>query len=285
MVSVISCVVAFKGASKTFVKSNTYSELKSMIQLSSTKEKDVAAEKLIYDTKTGRFYERNIEEVCEEEFCLVDSDSGKLILLTKEEKERIFLDAIQSYYFKGQSGLPDEQFDQLKEDLSWEGSVLVSLNRDETLFMNAIQAYTKGKPIISDKEFDQLKLKLKENQSKIAVQSEPKCYVDTGVCKVTWAPDTVRTSSLYIPATLLITTAYIGGLYELLSTVGINLNPILALLVGAVPIRTMATALTENVFFNSPAVATGACPSCGAENRIFFGGVLGVMVSHIRCEN
>jgi hypothetical protein len=38
----------------------------------------------------------------------------------QEEKERIFLDAIQSYYFSGKSTLSDEQFDRLREDLSWE---------------------------------------------------------------------------------------------------------------------------------------------------------------------
>lgn len=40
--------------------------------------------------------------------------------------------------------------------------------------------------------------------------SEPKCYVDTGVCKVTWAPDTIRSYSLYVPAALIATTVYIG---------------------------------------------------------------------------
>jgi len=41
------------------------------------------SDKLVYDEKTGRFYERTLEEVCEDEFCLVDSSSGDLILLTK----------------------------------------------------------------------------------------------------------------------------------------------------------------------------------------------------------
>lgn len=52
--------------------------------------------------------------MCEEEFCLIDTDNGKPILLTREEKERIFLDSIQSYYFKGQNGLSDVQFDKLR---------------------------------------------------------------------------------------------------------------------------------------------------------------------------
>lgn len=80
-----------------------------------TKSKDdIAAEKLIFDTKSGRFYESRIQEICEEEFCLIDTDNGKPIMLTREEKERIFLDSIQSYYFKGQNGLSDIQFDKLR---------------------------------------------------------------------------------------------------------------------------------------------------------------------------
>jgi hypothetical protein len=80
-----------------------------------TKSKDdLAAEKLIFDTKSGRFYESRIAEICEEEFCLIDTDNGKPIMLTREEKERIFLDSIQSYYFKGQNGLSDIQFDKLR---------------------------------------------------------------------------------------------------------------------------------------------------------------------------
>ena len=43
-----------------------------------------------------------------------------------------------------------------------------------------------------------------------SVSTEPKCYVDTGVCKVTWSPDTLRTTSLYVPAVLLSTIVWIG---------------------------------------------------------------------------
>ena len=89
------------------------SSIRSLAPLQETKD-DIAADKLIFDTKSGRFYEAKIEELCAEEFCLIDTDSGKSILLTKQEKERIFLDSIQSYYFKGQNGLSDVQFDKLR---------------------------------------------------------------------------------------------------------------------------------------------------------------------------
>lgn len=53
---------------------------------------------IVYDEKTGRFFESNKEEaecIPDEEFCVVDKESGNMIRLTVEEKERIFLDALQ----------------------------------------------------------------------------------------------------------------------------------------------------------------------------------------------
>ena len=44
------------------------------------------------------------------------------MLLTTGEKERIFMDAIQSFYYNQRQMLDDDDFDKLKEDLSWEGS-------------------------------------------------------------------------------------------------------------------------------------------------------------------
>ena len=222
----------------------------------------------------GRFYERNLEEICEEEFCVLDESTGESILLTREEKERIFLDTIQQYYYGGNSSLSDEQFNRLKEDLSWEGSALVTLNRNETLFMNAIQAWNKGSPMMSDAEFDELKSSLKESGSAIAVDKEPQCWVDTGVCKVTWQLDNLRLTSLYIPAAVFSTLLFIGIADEIPGVANINILILLAL--GAVPISTLTKYITENLIFNNPTVASGPCPKCGVENRVFFGGILGV---------
>jgi len=48
-----------------------------------------------YDEATGRFYEMTGECDPVNEYCVVDEDTGKYITLTVEEKERIFLDALQ----------------------------------------------------------------------------------------------------------------------------------------------------------------------------------------------
>lgn len=52
---------------------------------------------LAYDEEMGRFFELGDDTECipDEEFCVIDKESGKAIRLTIEEKERIFLDALQ----------------------------------------------------------------------------------------------------------------------------------------------------------------------------------------------
>lgn len=60
--------------------------------------KSALKKQIAYDQATGRFFETNINEedcVPDEEFCMTDNDTGDLIRLTQEEKERIFLDALQ----------------------------------------------------------------------------------------------------------------------------------------------------------------------------------------------
>ena len=59
---------------------------------------------IAYDAKSRRFFETNLQEeecIPDEEYCVVDPESGELIRLTVAEKERIFLDALQSYYATG----------------------------------------------------------------------------------------------------------------------------------------------------------------------------------------
>jgi hypothetical protein len=48
-----------------------------------------------YDEKSGRFYETDEECIPEDEYCMIDKETGNPIRLTVEEKERIFLDALQ----------------------------------------------------------------------------------------------------------------------------------------------------------------------------------------------
>jgi len=204
---------------------------------------------LIYDPRTGRFFEKKIEEVCRDEFCTIDEKTGEQVVLTLQEKERIFVDALQAYYFDGRSVLTDDDFDKLKTDLAWEGSEYASLTRSENAFISAKSAYLKGKPIMSDEEFDALKNELKETGSKIAVNTEPKCYIDTGICTVTFTEDKFRMATLYIPPFLIATLLWIGFAYEIFEPFR-ALNPLATLLIGSPLIYAGTKVGTENVSLN-----------------------------------
>jgi len=139
-----------------------------------------ARKEIGYDEESGRFFETNIDSddcIPDEEYCILEKESGKYIRLTLEEKERIFMDALQSYYVSGRQVLNDAEFDMLKEDLAWQGSSLVNMNRQETKYLAAVQAYLKGEPIVSNEEFDALKTELMESKSPFASSKEPKCYI------------------------------------------------------------------------------------------------------------
>jgi len=249
---------------------------------------------LSYDSKSGRFYEADSElgpdEPCNpnDEYCTIDDKSGERIRLTIEEKERIFLDALQSYYASGRQLLSDSDFDLLKEDLQWNGSEMVAMNRKEVTFLSAIQAYTKGEPIISDEEYNKLKAELKEEGSKFAVSREPVCYIDTGVCKATFEIDNFRTNLLYLPLGVTLTLAWLVIVYEIFRPL-VHLNPLLLLALGSVPIYKLTKKLMEDIVFQNFKIAYGPCPACGAENRIYFGDILGVegfkKIADLKCVN
>ena len=60
--------------------------------------KSVLNKEIVYDEKSGRFFEsKYTEEDClpDEEYCYLDKTTGENIRLTVEEKERIFMDALQ----------------------------------------------------------------------------------------------------------------------------------------------------------------------------------------------
>lgn len=244
-----------------------------------------------YDEKTGRFFEtgKGADEcIPDDEYCAVDEDSGKLIRLTLVEKERIFLDAVQSYYVSGRQLLPDDEFDILKEDLSWNGSKMVQMNRNEAQYIAAKQAFTKGSPIMSDKEFDDLKATLKEENSVFAVSTEPKCYIDTGICTVTMKEDRFRGNLLYLPVGAILSLVWLGVGFEIIEPL-IRINPLLLIALGSPLIVKGSKTITDDYIFTDNQVVYGPCPSCEAENRIYFGGILGVdgfdEVAEVKCPN
>lgn len=230
------------------------------------------------------------KEMCEpdDEYCAVDEKTGSLIRLTIAEKERIFLDALQSYYVNGRQLLPDDQFDLLKEDLSWNGSKLVQMNRNEAKYLAAVQSYLKGEPVMDDEEFDSLKATLKEEKSQFAVSTDPKCYIDTGICTVTLKEDTFRQNLLYLPVGVILSFLWVGVGYEVLG-IFLKINPLIIFGLGLPVIFEYTTKLTEQFVFQNPKIVYGPCPSCEAENRVYFGDILGVKgyqdVAQMKCKS
>lgn len=83
------------------------------------------------------------------------AEAGELVV-----KELIFFDALNSYYLKKQVLLSDSDFDELKDQLAWEGSVAVSLTADEAKFVSAVSMNRKGTPMLTDAEYESLKARL-----------------------------------------------------------------------------------------------------------------------------
>jgi hypothetical protein len=44
-------------------------------------DQDIAGDKLVWDPKSNRFYEAKVDQIIEEEFCLIDKDTGKTIVI------------------------------------------------------------------------------------------------------------------------------------------------------------------------------------------------------------
>ncbi|KAF5935500.1 hypothetical protein HYC85_026629 [Camellia sinensis] len=103
-------------------------------------------------------------------YCSIDKKEKKSL----GELEQEFLQALQAFYYEGRAIMSNEEFDNLKEELMWEGSSIVMLTSDEQKFLEASMAYVAGTPIMSDEEYDKLKMKLKMDGSDIVVEG-PRC--------------------------------------------------------------------------------------------------------------
>jgi hypothetical protein len=107
-----------------------------------------------------------------EEFLGVDAD-GNPIKLTLPAKEKLYLDACSAFFNDGTKLIPDDEYDQLKADLAFEGSSVAMMSREEILFMVAASRWQEGKPIMPDSEFDSLRRKLKSKNSPAVLHKVP----------------------------------------------------------------------------------------------------------------
>ena len=118
---------------------------------------------------------------------------------------------------------------------------------------------------------------MNEDGSQFAVTTEPKCYITTGICTVTWNEDVFRQNLLHLPAGAIATLLWLGLGFEMLRAL-IKINSLVLLLFGSHPINTVTLKITNDFIFKNAKVARGPCPSCGAQDRIYFGDMFGVEV-------
>lgn len=203
-------------------------------------------------------------------FCSVDPSTGRPLELTLREKENLFLDAMQSFY-KGQSMLSNDEFDSLKEELTWQGSEVVTLSRDEFRFLDAAKAYEQGSATMGDVEFDSLKKKLFEQGSIVAIQRGPRCSVERRVTFSDVIQDKKRTFALFVPAGLFAALTWLSLAFEF--TPLHRVDPVVSLVIGS-PIIFLISKFVTGLVVPEGQVMVGDCPSCGRRTHVLFGNVL-----------
>lgn len=80
-------------------------------------------------------------------------------------KELMYFDSLHAYYQTGESLLNNEDYEELKENLTWEGSSIATMNKKEAMFVNAVASAKRGLPMMSDAEYSELKSDLKKEGS------------------------------------------------------------------------------------------------------------------------
>ncbi|XP_022772991.1 PGR5-like protein 1A, chloroplastic [Durio zibethinus] len=222
-------------------------------------------------------------------YCSIDKKEKKSL----GEMEQEFLQALQAFYYEGKAIMSNEEFDNLKEELMWEGSSVVMLSSDEQKFLEASMAYVSGKPILSDEEFDNLKLRLKMEGSEIVVEG-PRCSLRSRKVYSDLYVDYLKMFLLNVPATVIA----LGLFFFLDDLTGFEISYLLELpepfsfiftWFAAVPFCVwLAQALTK-VVVRDFLILKGPCPNCGTENVSFFGTILSISsggtTNTLKCSN
>ena len=226
-------------------------------------------------------------------FCSLD-DTGKPVKKKKTlgEMEQEYLDALRQFYMSDSPSLSDEEFDVLKDELLWEGSTVVTMTKEEQMFLEATKAYSMGKPVLSDEEFNELKLKLKTQGSTLAIGG-PRCSIRSRRVYSDMGVDYFRLTLLNIPGvgislSLLFILDFLTGFsiskfVELPEPLGF-----IAVWVVVLPILYVLSDSLTKVVLKDALILNGQCTNCGENQVLFFGKVLGIdgndAVADVQCE-
>ena len=80
-------------------------------------------------------------------------------------KELMYFDSLHSYYKTGTPILNNDDYDELHENLTWEGSSVALMSADEAEFVSAVAAAKRGEPLMDDEQYIELKKELKKKGS------------------------------------------------------------------------------------------------------------------------
>ncbi|RYR29862.1 hypothetical protein Ahy_B01g054441 [Arachis hypogaea] len=241
----------------------------------------------INNNKVGDF-EKEVVDSKILPYCSIDKKEKKSV----GEMEQEFLQALQAFYYEGKAIMSNEEFDNLKEELMWEGSSVVMLSSDEQKFLEASMAYVSGNPIMSDKEYDELKMKLKMEGSDIVVEG-PRCSLRSRKVYSDLSVDYLKMFLLNVPATVIA----LGLFFFLDDLTGFEITYLLELpepfsfiftWFAAVPLLVWLAQSLTSAIVKDFLILKGPCPNCGAENTSFFGTILSVSsggkVNNVKCS-
>lgn len=204
-------------------------------------------------------------------------ENGASVSLGLDEKEKLYLECLDSFYNEGGKAiLPDNKYEQLKVDLEFSESRIMTYSKNEIRYLLANKRYKMGKPVLNDAEYDALRLQLKKEGSSVAMHDAPRCDVDSGVCKMDMRVDKGKTRLLYLPG-------WAGGLlvFSEVSFWTLHLDPLLSIVLGVVPVYFFADFFTTKIFAQQPLVCTSPCPKCSALITVYFGDLLSVQTDGI----
>jgi hypothetical protein len=198
-----------------------------------------------------------------------------------------FLQALQSYYYEGETKLTDEEFEILKDELVWSGSSVAVMSSAEQRFLEAMMAYSKGKPILSDEEFDKLKGDLR-TQNSVVTRAGPRCSIRSKKMYSDATPDYLRMTLLNVPAALLV----LGVIFAVDDITGFEITKAIILpppysilfLWGLVfpTIYVVASSLT-NLVLPDALVLKADCPNCGTSSLAYFGDIFTIAGNKRTC--
>ena len=69
------------------------------------------------------------------------------------------------FYKTGKALLNNDDYDELRENITWEGSSVATMSAKEAEFVSAVAASKRGEPYMNDAEYSELKQTLKDEGS------------------------------------------------------------------------------------------------------------------------